>query len=185
MPPCFDNWLYVPLGLRLEVLEWEHSSQLVCHPGIEQTYRLLHQRFWLPPLEDDVLICNQQKDPCQALEWLLQTLPVPHHPWPHLSVDFVTRLPCPVENTFIDTVVNEFSKMVYFVPLPKLPSAKESAQLLVQHVFRLHGLPVDVVSDRGALSSTLWIEFSKLLGATSCLSSGFHPQSNGQLERKN
>lgn len=75
--------------------------------------------------------------------------------------------------------------MAYFVPLPKLPSTKELAQLLVQHVFHLHGLPVDVVSDRGALSSTLWIDFCKLLGATSCLSSGFHPQSNGQLERKN
>lgn len=56
----------------------------------------------------------------------------------------------------------------------------------MQHVFHLHVLLVDVVSDRGPqFSFAFWAEFCKLLGATSSLSSGFHPQSNGQTERKN
>nr|XP_020442273.1 cytochrome P450 2K1-like [Monopterus albus] len=55
--------------------------------------------------------------------------------------------------------------MVHFVPLPKLPSAKETAQLIVLHVFRLHGLPRDVVSDRSPQFVVhFWNEFCQLLG---------------------
>ena len=76
-----------------------------------------------------------------------------------------------------------FSKAAHFIPLPKLPSAKETAQL-VQHVFQIHGLPVDMVSDRGPkFSSRFWKAFCTLIGSSTSLSSGFHPQSNGQSER--
>ncbi len=76
--------------------------------------------------------------------------------------------------------------MAHFSPLPKLPSAKETAATVVNHVFRIHGLPVDVVSDRGPqFVSKFWREFCRLLGATVSLSSGFHPQTNGQTERAN
>ena len=74
-----------------------------------------------------------------------------------ISLDFVTGLAPSDGNTVILTVVDWFSKTAHFIPLPKLPSAKETAQLMVQHVFRIHGLPVDMVSD--------WC---------SCLSSGRH-----------
>lgn len=50
-------------------------------------------------------------------------------------------------NKTILTIVDRFSKAVHFVPLPKLPSALETANLLVQHVFHLHGIPQDIVSD--------------------------------------
>ncbi len=84
------------------------------------------------------------------------------------------------------TVVDRFSKAAHFIPLPKLPSAKETAVTVVDHIFRLHGLPMDVVSDRGPqFVSKFWQEFCKLLGATVSLSSGFHPQRNGQTERAN
>ncbi|KAI3354917.1 hypothetical protein L3Q82_004716 [Scortum barcoo] len=57
---------------------------------------------------------------------------------------------------------------------------------MLKHVFRLHGLPVDVVSDRGPqFTSIFWREFCALVGASASLSSGFHPQSNGQTERMN
>lgn len=52
-------------------------------------------------------------------------------------------------NTAILTVVDQFSKAAHFIPLPKLPSAKEKAQFMVQHLFRIHGLPADMVSDWG------------------------------------
>ncbi|XDV36908.1 hypothetical protein PO909_006622 [Leuciscus waleckii] len=64
--------------------------------------------------------------------------------------------------------------------------AKKTAVTVVDHVFWLHGLPMDVVSDRGSqFVSKFWQEFCKLLGATVSLSSGYHPQSNGQSERAN
>lgn len=73
--------------------------------------------------------------------------------------------------------------MAHFVPLQKLPSAKETAQLLIQHVFHLQRLPMDVVSDRSPqFSSLFWTEFFWLVGETPSLSLGFYPQSNGQTE---
>ena len=53
-----------------------------------------------------------------------------------------------------------------------------------QHVFRIHGPPVDMVSDRGPqFSSQFWKAFCTLIGSSASLSSGFHLQSNGQSER--
>lgn len=76
--------------------------------------------------------------------------------------------------------------MAHFMPLPKLPSAKETAELGLQHVFRLHNLPFDVVSDRGPqFTSVFWWGLCCLIGVSSSLSSGFHSQSNGQSERLN
>ncbi len=62
----------------------------------------------------------------------------------------------------------------------------ETANLLTVHVIRLHGIPSDIVSDCGPqFISQVWREFCKALGATASLSSGFHPQTNGQTERAN
>ncbi len=84
------------------------------------------------------------------------------------------------------TMVDRFSKATHFIPLPKLPSARETAVAVIDHVFRIHGLSMDVVSDRGPqFVSKFWREFCYLLGATVSLSSGFHSQSNGQTERAN
>ncbi len=101
-------------------------------------------------------------------------------------MDFVTGLPLSDGKTVILTVVDRFSKATHFIPLPKLPSARETATLVLDHVFRIHGLPVDVVSDRGPqFVSKFWTEFCRQLGATMSLSSGYHPQTNGQAERAN
>ncbi len=82
--------------------------------------------------------------------------------------------------------MDRFSKATHFIPLPKLPSARKTVVAVIDHVFRIHGLPTDVVSDRGPrFISKFWREFFRLLGASVSLSSGFHPQSNGQTERAN
>lgn len=53
-------------------------------------------------------------------------------------------------------------------------------------MFRLHGIPKDIVSDRGQrFTSRMWRIFCAALGAMVSLSSGYHPQSNGQTERMN
>ena len=190
---CPDGLLFVPENLRSQVIQWGHDSRLACHPGSARTNHLLAQRFWWPSMKRDVKefvracpTCNQNKSTNQPPAGLLQPLPVPTRPWSHVSLDFVTGLPASNGMTVILTVVDRFSKMAHFIPLPKLPSAKETAQLVIDHVFRIHGLPRDVVSDRGPqFTSTFWKEFCHLLGATVSLTSGFHPQSNGQSERAN
>ena len=76
--------------------------------------------------------------------------------------------------------------MVHFIPLSNLPSAKETAELVLQNIFRLHGLPTGIVSDRGPQFTSMFSkEFCSLVGASVSLSSGFNPQSYGQTERMN
>ncbi|KAK3515307.1 hypothetical protein QTP70_013471 [Hemibagrus guttatus] len=65
------------------------------------------------------------------------------------------------------------------------PTSLETAECLFNHVFRYYGLPEDIVSDRGPqFTSRVWRAFCKRLGVTVSLSSGYHPQTNGQTERK-
>jgi hypothetical protein len=124
-------------------------------------------------------LCVCTGTPRQALEGLLQPLLIPHRPWPHITLDFVTGLP-PSDGNLIEilTVVDMFSKAGHLIPLPKLPSAKETAQLMVQHVFQIHGLPVDMVSPSSRRRS------APSLGHQPACPLAFI-QSNGQLERAN
>ncbi len=181
------------VGLRSNVIQWGHCSNVACHPGIGRTMFLIKQRFWWRAMARDIRefvlacsVCARGKTSNRPPEGLLQPLSVPSRPWSHIALDFVTALPPSLGNTVVLTVVDRFSKAAHFIPLPKLPSAKETAATVVDHVFRIHGLPADVVSDRGPqFVSKFWREFCRLLGATVSLSSGFHPQTNGQTERAN
>lgn len=161
-----------------------------CLPPWSETHLgLLRQRFWCSSMRRDkeemVVTCAQHKDARQAPSSLLQPLSVPHCPWSHISLHFVTGLLPSDGNTVIIMVVDQFSKSVQFIPLPKLPSTKETPDIMLNHVFPLHGLPSDIVSDRRPqFTSHIWSAFCSLLGATIRLSSGFHPQSNGQTKRK-
>lgn len=79
-----------------------------------------------------------------------------------------------------------FSKASHLVQLKGLPTAMEIATPLFHHVFRVYGLPEDIVTDRGPqFTSRVWQEFCKLLGINVSLSSDDHPQANGQVERLN
>ncbi|KAL2078839.1 hypothetical protein ACEWY4_024583 [Coilia grayii] len=190
---CPADRLYVPDALRSQVLQWGHDSLLACHPGATRTSQHIAQRFWWPNLEREVReyvracpVCNRNKSSNRPPAGLLQPLPVPSRPWSHISLDFITGLPASDGKTVILTVVDRFSKMAHFIPLAKLPSARETAQAVQLHIFRLHGIPTDVVSDRGPqFTSMFWKEFCRLLGATVSLTSGYHPQANGQSERAN
>ncbi len=136
-----------------------------------------------------MLACStraQCKPVNHPLDGLLNPFPIPSRPSSQITFDFVSWLPPLKGSTVILTVVDRFSKAVHFIPLPKLPSARETAQLMVDHVFCLHGLPVDVVLDRDPqFASWFWKEFCRQIGASASLSSGFHPQTNGQCERAN
>uniref|UniRef100_A0A3P8ZAS7 Gypsy retrotransposon integrase-like protein 1 n=1 Tax=Esox lucius TaxID=8010 RepID=A0A3P8ZAS7_ESOLU len=153
----------------------------------------LRRRFWWPSMGKDTRqyvaacpTCSRNKGSNRPSAGLLRPLPTPRRPWSHLALDFVTGLPASEGNTVILTVVDRFSKFTHFLPLPKLPTAKETASLLVREVFRVHGLPCDVVSDRGPqFASAVWKAFCTAIGATVSLSSGFQPQTNGQAERAN
>ncbi len=129
--------------------------------------------------------CAISKNPRHLPSGKLLPLPVPNRPWSHLGVDFITDLPPSDGNTCILVIVDRFSKSCRLLPLKGLPTAMETAETLFNQVFRYFGIPEDIVSDRGPqFISRVWKAFFSLLDVTVSLSSGYHPQTNGQTERK-
>ncbi|KAI2661117.1 Transposon Tf2-9 polyprotein [Labeo rohita] len=185
--------LFVPDHLRREVFQWGHDSTFAGHQGVQRTISFIDRAFWWRTLRRDVQeyvqacnICARSKTSNSPSIGELQPLPIPKRPWSHISVDFVTGLPDSQGKNTILTIVDRFSKAVHLVALTGLPSAKTTAELILEHVVHLHGFPKDIVSDRGPqFTAKFWQAFCCLVGTTSSLSSGHHPQTNGQTERAN
>ena len=183
---------YVPTRLRLSLMDSIHTSLGSGHPGSQQTLSLVQQRYWWPNMTQDVSrfvkscsVCAMAKVPRHLPEGKLVPLPVPTRPWSHLGVDFITDLPSSDSHTCVLVVVDRFSKACKLIPLPGLPTAFETAEALFTQIFRHFGIPEDIVSDRGPqFISRVWKAFFNLLGVSVSLTSGYHPQSNGQTERK-
>ena len=99
----------------------------------------------------------------------------------------ITQLPeTAAGHTAIVVFVDRLSKMVHFAPCWNTLGAQEFAQLFVQEIFAKHGIPWEIISDRGTqFTSNFFREVSQLLGVKQCLSSTCHPQSDGQTERAN
>lgn len=122
-------------------------------------------------------VCARGKFSHEPPAGLLSPLLIPQRPWSHITVDFVTGLLPSDGHTVILTIVDHFSKAAHFVPLPRLPSAVEMGGLLVQHVFQLHGIPRDIVSDKGPqFTSRVWRAFCTALGASVKFSSGYQEE---------
>ncbi|KAK3517874.1 hypothetical protein QTP70_021839, partial [Hemibagrus guttatus] len=195
LPPanCLATKVYVPLQFRQQVLQWVHEAPSSGHPGILRSTLLTLRRFWWPSLRTDVerfvrscSTCAQSRVSHQLPEGLLEPLPTPQRPWSHLSVDFLTDLPNSGGFTTVMVVVDRFSKACKLILLKGSPTAMQTAEAMFQHVFWNFGLPEDIVSDRGSqFTSRVWRSLYEQLGINVSLSSGYHPQSNGQAKHLN
>ncbi|KAK3534422.1 hypothetical protein QTP86_015224 [Hemibagrus guttatus] len=191
-PGCPPGSQYITQARHTSLIHTAHTSLGTGHPGINETLLLLRDRFWWPSMAADVRRyvqgceeCAMAKTPCQLPSGKLLPLPVPNCPWSHLGVDFITDLPNSRTHTCIFVIVDRFSKACRLLPLKGPPTAMEAAELLFNKVFRYFGIPEDIVSDRGPqFVSRVWRAFFTRLGVAVNLSSGYHPQTNGQTERK-
>lgn len=132
---CPVDRLCVPPNLRPQVIHWAHSSLLYCHPKLRRTVSAISRRFCWPSLELEVReyvkacpVCARNK----VSMGYRMGLPILSRPCSIISLDFVTGLPAPQGNTTVLTVVDRFSEMTRFIALPKLPTAKETAETLLQ-----------------------------------------------------
>ncbi len=83
-------------------------------------------------------------------------------------------------------VVNQFSKMAHFIPTKESVTAQEMRRLFLTHVFKHHGLPRDIVSNRDPkFTSKFWRALWKRMGTELKMSTSFRPQTDGQTERVN
>jgi len=123
----------------------------------------------------------------EELAGKLKLSEVPKKLWSHLTVDFITKLPVVAGKNGILIVCDRLSKMTYFVATTKEISAEGLARLFQDNVWKLHGLPESVVSDRRPqFAAELTKKLNRMLGIEMRLSiTAFHPQTNGQTEQMN
>lgn len=189
---CYKGriWLGNNRDLHLKVISAMHSSAIEGHSGILVTYSRLKQLFhWLgikQTVHDYIRscsICQQAKPDRVKYPGLLMPLPVPPHAWHTISMDFIEDLPMSTTFSCIMVVVDKWSKYGHFIPLAHPFSAPKVAKVFLDNVYKLHGLPIVIISDRDKIfTSAFWQEPFLLSDTKLNMSSAYHPQSKGQTE---
>ena len=190
--------LYVPKdtenALRNECIEWVHAHPFTGHVGMHRTSEILRRDFWWPGMEQDITqyvgnceACGRNKPTNQKKAGLLAPLPIPGRPWESIGMDFITHLPrTKAGYTALYVVVDRLTKLVHMAPTTDTATAADVAQLFLDIVFRNHGLPRSIVSDRDVkFTSSFWTAFCEQVGIKLKMSSAYHPETDGQTERIN
>ncbi|WVZ89845.1 hypothetical protein U9M48_036199 [Paspalum notatum var. saurae] len=154
------------------ILQALHSSGIGGHSGIHGTYHRVKQLFAWPALKKSVQLFVQTCDICQRAK-TEHPLPIPQQAWEIVSLDFIEGLPVSDRFNTILVVVDKFTKYGHFLAL-------------LSQLFRLHGLPRMIISDRDQVfTSAVWQELFRLSDTVLMMSSSYHPQTDGQTERLN
>ncbi|KAJ9514384.1 hypothetical protein QJQ45_012391 [Haematococcus lacustris] len=180
--------------LKTRILVEMHDAQFAGHVGITKTLERISRMFWWPRMRSEVRHYVANCDACQRNKsvntkpgGLLTPLAIPYDRWESISMDLITKLP-PGEHGFdaIAVFVDRLSKMVHFVPCRESMNAESFARLFIDNVFKHHGVPREIISDRGShFTNHFWASIMTILGVKECKSSAYHLQSDGQTERYN
>ncbi len=171
-----------------------HEPPTRAHMGFHKTLKAVSQVYQWPGMREDILQIVRECDSCQRNKsrtskppGLLQPLQVPKGPWESVSMDFITHLPkMATGHDAILVIVDRLTKMARFVPTDTEVDAAGTARLFLQEVFRVFGMPHELITDRDPrFTGKFFAELCKLLGVKQCLSTAYHPQSDGQTERMN
>ena len=136
-------------------------------------YKDLKRNFWWSNMKKDVaefvakcLTCQQVKIEHQRPAGVLQPLPIPEWKWDDIAMDFVTGLP-PTQKGMdsIWVIVDRLTKSAHFIPIKKTWGPDRLAELYIQEIVRLHGIPKTIVSDRdGRFVSHFWKSLHAAMG---------------------
>ncbi|WVZ79744.1 hypothetical protein U9M48_027288 [Paspalum notatum var. saurae] len=186
-------WIGSESKLQNDIIKAFHSSAVGGHSGVLVTLRKLKQLFAWKGLNAAVhsfvtscLVCQQAKPDRSKCPGLLQPVDVPPSAWHTISMDFVEGLPNSHHANCILVVVDLFTKYSHFIPLRHPFTTQVVAKQFLNHVYKLHGLPAVIISDRDKVfTSNFWKELFQLAGVALHMSTAYHPQSDGQTERVN
>ena len=157
---------------------------------MEVTYRKLADLVYWKGMKKQVRnwvrecsVCQRCKPLLQAPASTLQPLPILGAVWIDVSMDFIEGLPSSRGKDTILVVVDRLSKYAHFLALSHPFSAAGVAQLYFEHIYRLHGLPRTIISDRDKVFlSQFWTELFSLQNVALHMSTAYHPQTNGQTK---
>ena len=186
---------YVPNydPLKLKILELCHDNPSAGHPGREKTFELVSREYYWPSMRKYVAqyvrnchTCQRSKQNNHAKFGVLRPLPIAQQPWQEVSMDFVTGLPESEGFNAVMVVVDRLTKLRHLIPCTTTTSSEDVAKLYLRNVWKLHGLPKYITSDRGTqFTAKFWKELCKHLGINARMSTAFHPETDGQTERLN
>lgn len=188
----YKDRIYLTPGSKLKekILQSMHDIPLAGHLGYFKTYRQVRERFTWKGFKNDVLCyvkecttCQQNKTGQTYPTGLLQPLPILDQKWESISMDFITGLPKSQGKDCIFVVVDRLTKFAHFFSITTKFTAIQIAELFFGEVFRLHGLPKTIISDRDSrFLSIFWGELFRLTGTELNHSTSYHPQTDGQTE---
>ena len=190
----FGDRLCVPdhEELKKAIMIEAHCTPYSVHPGSTKMFRDLRDLYWWTNMRRDIahfveqcLTCQQVKAEHQRPSGLLKPLLVPIWKWEHITMDFVVGLPQTLRGlNVIWVIVDRLTKSAHFLPIKTTYTLDQLAQLYIDEIVRLHGVPVSIVSDRDPrFTSMFWKSLHGALGKKLKFSTAFHPQTNGQSER--
>jgi hypothetical protein len=184
--------VYIPASLRVDCMREHHDTVWSAHPGYLRTHEFITRHFWWPKMRADILhyvttcpSCQHNKPVNHKRQGLMDPFTQPDVRWDVISTDLITGLPVSVDGyDCIVTFVDKMSKMVHFIPCMSTIDAKGYADVFLRHVFRLHGLPGVIISDRDPrFTSQFWGEFSECLKMRLNMSTSHYAETDGQTER--
>ena len=180
-------------NLRTDLIREAHEQVSTAHLGRNKTIRLLANRYYWRGLTANVgryirncHACRRANAPRDRTPGLLQPLPIPERPWQHVIINYMSLPKDSHGHDTVFVVVDRLSKQSVSIPCFKTTTAKDMARLYIQYVYRTHGAPDSIVSDRGPqFILAFWEEFCRILGIKLKLSTANHPQTDGQTEIMN
>lgn len=189
----FEGRLCIPKGeTRRQVLHDSHESVIGGHRGYRKTLKKIMEHFYWPKMSQEIQEyikmcekCQKAKSSTQRPLGSLRPFPPPRKKWEEISMDFIFELPKTKNSkTAILVVVDKLCKRAHFIPLESNHTAKDTAIVFYKEIYKKHGLPRKIISDRDSrFTSTFWTELMKLFKIKLILSTAFHPQTDGQSER--
>ena len=170
--------------LKRDIMEEAHSSAYAMHPSSTKMYRTLKEHYWRNRMKKEIasfvsrcLTCQQVKAKHQRLVGKIQLLLILVWKWEKITMDFVTSLPqTQRQHDAIWVIVDRLTKSTHFLPVIVEDSMEKLAQLYVDEIVRLHGVPISIVSDRDPrFTSRFWPSLQAALGTRLHFSITFHP----------
>ncbi|KAH0603205.1 uncharacterized protein H6S33_008209 [Morchella sextelata] len=187
--------IYVPDydPLKLRILQLYHEAASAGHPGCEKIFELISRDYYWPLMRNYIARYVQNchtgqrsKPNTHGKLGVLRPLPIPEQPWEEVSMDFVTGLPESEGHDAIVVVVDRLTKMRHLLPYNTTVNSEDVAQQYLRNIWKLHGLPTHVTSDRGTqFTAKFWKALCKHLDIEARMSTAFHPEIDSQTERLN
>lgn len=112
-----------------------------------------------------------------------QLLEILKEKWECASMGFIVGFtPTSQGHEAIFVCVDKLTKMVHFSPTTTFVIIKEMIKLFRVHAFKIHGVPLKIISDKDRrFIGRFWQGLHHLLGIELAMSTSFHPQTNGQM----